>query len=543
MFPLALLIGIYSYLIFFLGILGLLYKPLVFISTIAYLLIVMIIYRRKIKGLFRKFDVNGKLKWLKQNKMFSLILLVILAQALVNLIGVLGPEISFDSLWYHLTLPKLYILNHQIMHIPGNQLFYSDMPKLTEMLYTTAISMGNEILAKFIHYLFGVLVLIGTYNIARRYMSKEFSILASAIFYANLVVGWEVVTAYIDLSRTFFELMAFWGFLQWWEKDEKKSLVMSGVMMGLAVTTKLVAVGSILIFFCLFLFKMFSKKESVLKTVKDFSVFTLLSFLIPLPWLIFSYLNTENPFYPYLSSIPLDSSANFMFINFPNVLNFPKDIYNFFLRLNDPISPIYLITLPLIIVYFRKFAPKARLLLIYSFLALAIWYLVEQVRGGRFILPYLPIFSVLAAYSISLLNSRRLKAFLIFTVIFVSVLSIGYRAIANSKFVPVILGRETQNQFLADHLNFSFGDFADIDDYFQKRLNKTDVVLLYGFSKFFYVDFNFVDSSWVKKGDKFNYIATQNTTLPARFSDWNQIYYNKITGVRLYTKEGKTWVY
>lgn len=232
-----------------------------------------------------------------------------------------------------------------------------------------------------------------------------------------------------------------------------------------------------------------------------------------------------------------------MFITFPNALDFPKDVFNFFLRLNDPISPIYLITFPLVIVYFKKFTPKANLLLIYSFLALAIWYLAEQVRGGRFILPYLPVFSVLSVYTIDKLRSKHMRMFIISAVIIVSIISIGYRAIANAKFVPVILGYETKNQFLVNHLNFSFGDFADIDNYFKNHLDRNDTVLLYGFSKFFYVDFNFVDSTWIKKGDKFKYIATQNTVLPTRFSDWKQIYYNKITGVRLYTKGGKTWVY
>jgi hypothetical protein len=109
--------------------------------------------------------------------------------------------------------------------------------------------------------------------------------------------------------------------------------------------------------------------------------------------------------------------------------------------------------------------------------------------------------------------------------------------------LPVVLGNETKAEFLTKYLNFSFGDFYDTDNYFKNHLTKQDTVLLLGFGKLYYVDFNFIDSTWVKKGDKFNYIAVQNGILPKRFSDWHQIYYNKLTKVKLYTLGGKICVY
>ncbi len=199
--------------------------------------------------------------------------------------------------------------------------------------------------------------------------------------------------------------------------------------------------------------------------------------------------------------------------------------------------------LPLIMLGFKKFNLRLKTLAIYSVLALTIWYLTEQVRGGRFILPYLPVFSLLAAFVISKINSRYLKGFLVLTVILVSCLSVGYRGIANAKFLPYVLGKETKAEFLAKYLNYSFGDFYDTDGYFKNHLGKNDTVLLFGFGKLYYVDFNYIDSTWVKKGDRFNYIAVQEGMLPRRFSDWKEIYYNKLTKVKLYTNQNKQWVY
>jgi hypothetical protein len=540
MFTLAILIGIYSYLIFFLGILGLLYRPVVLITTVIYFSILIIFAQRKLKAGLTNFGVKKLATEFKSNKLFSLTFLLIISQALINLIGVFGPEISFDALWYHLTLPKLYIIHHAIFYIPGSNLFYSAMPKLTEMLYTAAMILVNDNFAKLIHFSFGILTIIAIYKISRKFMSKDFSILASAIFYANLVVGWETITAYVDLSWVFFSLMAFWGLLIWLEKRNKRWLVLTGIMFGLAVTVKLVALFALPVFLLILIYDKYLEHDNWLNLSKGFFLLVIITLLVPLPWLIFAFVNTGNPVYPYLSNQLVDSGKTLVLPNYKYILT---DLYNFFLKLNDPISPIYLIVLPLIVINFKKFSHKVKILTLYCFGNFLIWYLTQEPRGGRFILPYLSVFSILAAYVIAKVKRHYLKNFLIAVVIFITLISIGYRSIANAKFVPVELGRETKSAFLSKYLNFSFGDFYDTDNYFQNHLTKNDTVLLYGFGKLYYVDFNFIDSSWVKSGDKFDYIAVQNSVLPKRFSDWRQIYYNKLTKVKLYTKGEKICVY
>lgn len=51
-----------------------------------------------------------------------------------------------------------------------------------------------------------------------------------------------------------------------------------------------------------------------------------------------------------------------------------------------------------------------------------------------------------------------------------SFISVPYRFIANIRFIPVILGLESKNNFLKNNLNFNFGDFYDIDGYLDKKL-------------------------------------------------------------------------
>lgn len=525
MFEIAILIGTYSYIIFSLGLLGLLYKPLIILVTLIVLSIATA-YFVKIKKIKLPF-----LKNIKLDNTSKFIVILIFLQLLVNLIGTLGPEISFDALWYHLTIPKLFLLNHSIFHIPGNLLYYSDMPKLTEMLYIGALSLGNETIAKLLHFLFGVLTLIAIYKITLKFTSQKLALIAVLIFYSNLVVGWESITAYVDLARSFFEIMTLWGFLNWMEKKNTKWLFVSALMIGLAISTKLLALESLIIFLSIQVYMYTCRKIRLKELVKNISIFIVTVIVVTLPWFLFSYFNTDNFLYPFLSK-NVDTGVTFIL---PQIGNLITDFLNLFLFSADPISPIYLILLPILIVLFKKAKFEFKILYIYSIFALLIWYITPKIGGGRFILPYLPVLSILTIYPFTIVEDK-FKKLLIILIIFVSMISIGYRFFANYKYVPYILGKETKQQFLTNNLNFSFGDFYDTDNYFKSHIKNTDKVLLIGFHNLYYIDFPYIDSSWVKKEDKYNYIATQNTVISKTFSNWKLIYYNSKTNVKFYKK-------
>lgn len=521
MFTFAILLGIYSYILFSLGVFGLLYKSWIVLFTLIFLALIALNFKERLI----------KIKFIPLT--FSPLFLLVLIQALVNFIGVLGPELGFDALWYHLTLPKIFLDSHSLLHIPGGLLYYSDMPKLTEMIYLLPLSVTSEIGAKIIHFSFGILILLAIYKLSRKFLNQKFSLLSSLIFYSSLVVGWQSTTAYIDLSRTFFELMAVWGFVNWYEtkgspRIKRGWFIESAVMLGLAISTKILSIGSIFVF----LFLLFYVYKLSRKFLNQAILFIFISFYIALPWFLFSFLNTGNPIYPLFTAYLKD----------PVNLN-PLKILNLFTHSNDPISPVYIIFIPFIFLYFNKFSGVFKILTVYLALSLIVWYLIP-VPESRYFLPYLPVFSIIISYLIfTFMKDKIIHSLSISVIIFVSLISIFYRGIANYKYLPVILGLETKDKFLTDHLNFNYGDFYDTDGFFRKHINKSDRVLLYGFHNLYYLDFPFLDSSYVKKGDKFNYIAVQRADLPKRFGFWKQIYSNQKTHVNLYFLGGQEWAY
>ncbi len=541
MFFIAITLGIYSYIIFFLGLSGLLYKNLLVLTTLIYIVIIIYIFKDKIKLIFVNYKFTQKNLWLflRDNKLFVFILSLLLLQALINLVGALGPELAFDALWYHLTLPKIYLNQHKIFYIPGGLLYYSAMPKLTEMFYIVSIAVHGEMVAKIVHFTFGILCVFALFLFSKKYFSNIFSIIISLIFYSNLVVAWESITAYIDLTRTFYEIMALWAFMIWSKTNRKNWLIVLGVMVGFAIAVKLLAIGTILIFSLLIIFKKLIIKNSLKIVLSELLIFFVSISISISPWLIFSLITTGNPIHPIFNGYKVDIASDIL-----SPIRFFRDVLEILLFAQDPISPVYLVSIPLVIYYFNKFRSEIKWITIYSVIALIIWYFTPRTGGGRFIMPYLPAFSILIGEVIRLsVNKKTLKSLLLVCIILISCISITYRALANSKYVPVLVGLQNKQSFLVNKLNFSYGDFYDIDGYFSRNITDSDKVLLYGFHNLYYVNFPFIDSSWVKKGDKFNYIATQNANLPKRFKAWDLLYVNSVSKVFLYTKNKKYYSY
>ena len=306
------------------------------------------------------------------------------------------------------------------------------------------------------------------------------------------------------------------------------------MLMGLAVESKLVALSTVVIMLLL-LFHF--QKSSYKKRLKDLSIFALCSLIPSLGWFVLSYVSTDNPFYPLFTRYTIHFGQDTL--AFPAFLLDPITV---FFSAADPVSPIYLIIFPLFFVVHKRLHANSAPVFVFAILSLVVWTITPKTGGGRFLVPYLPVFSVAAAIVISQLKGKKLSQISLIAVTLCMVLAIAYRGIASLRYVPVVFGFETRQHFLATHLNYSFGDYSDIDGEVARSVKPSSTILLYGFHNLYYMNNNFIDASWVQKGDRFEYIATQNTSLPPRFRYWRPVYTNKTTGVTLYTI-GTPWIY
>jgi len=518
MLRIAIFIGIYSYLILFLGLIRQLYFLPVLFTTLLLIGTAIVICK---KDILTFFDSLKKIH-LTYFERFLVFLFGILV--LVNLVGALGPELAFDSLWYHLTIPKIFAQNHSVFYIEGNLFYYSLMPKLTEMLYVSSLILTNEIVAKLIHFVFGLLTSIVLFKFSRLYLKRWQSLLVVLAFYSNLVVMWLSITAFSDLTRAFFELLALFEFALFTKHGKNKHLVLSSVLLGFAIATKLLSIGTLLIFVLLILI---GKKRTIREKITQGISYAAISLLIPMPWFVISYYYTQNPIYPLFSQLGL---RNFTF-DLLSPLTFIKTLIGIFIFSPDPISPIYIMLLPIVLIAGRKILVKNAFLPIYCFCTYAIWYVTSQSGGARFLTAYFPAYTLLACIALNEIRNKSVTMIAVLVIISVAFVSVLYRGMANVKYLPVIFGLEPKNEFLMKNLNFSFGDFYDENREIEQIVGK-DRVLMKNTHNLFYVNFPYTLDEWGGEAS-YQYILVQG-------EPWEKM--NRIKPIYMNSKT-HTWLY
>ncbi len=238
-------------------------------------------------------------------KVIGWICLIILFSTLVI---AFAPPIKFDTLVYHLALPREYIELGNLNYRPGNMFW--GMPQIGEMLYTWAMLLAGGRAAVCLGWLIGVITLGGLLQFAARRFNATVGWVAIAGLLSGYTLAASLSWGYIDWFTILFGLGVLILLDQWIETEGKKELILTGVLAGFCLGSKYTAGVIVLAVVAVILWKFFSSIFS--KTVKNNNirilitiVFSLFLFclsviLITLPWWLKNFLGTGNPFYPFL---------------------------------------------------------------------------------------------------------------------------------------------------------------------------------------------------------------------------------------------------
>ena len=162
-------------------------------------------------------------------------LLILVIASIIILAGV--PPVSRDALTHHLAVPKLYLKHGGIYQIPAIKFSY--YPMNLDLLYLLPLYFGNDIIPKYIHFLFALL----TAGLIYSYLKKKLGViwgLLGALFFLSLPVIVKLsITVYVDLGLVFFSTAAIIYLFKWIDgRYQLKYLVISAVSCGLAMGTK-----------------------------------------------------------------------------------------------------------------------------------------------------------------------------------------------------------------------------------------------------------------------------------------------------------------
>ncbi len=243
-------------------------------------------------------------------------LLAILIASIVILSWV--PPVSRDALTHHLAVPKLYLKQGGIYEIPSIKFSY--YPMNLDLLYMVPLYFGNDIIPKFIHFIFALLTAGLIYSYLGKRLGSAWGLLGALFFLSLPIIIKLSITVYVDLGLVFFSTASLLAFLKWIESRFRiKYLLLSAACCGLALGTKynglivlfIIAV-SVPSVYLLETKKRFVKEKSDngedslnhhWKAVGYGAIFVLVALVIFSPWMIRNYSWKQNPVYPLFNKV------------------------------------------------------------------------------------------------------------------------------------------------------------------------------------------------------------------------------------------------
>lgn len=420
---------------------------------------------------------------LKINKFIFIWVSLFIFLALINLIN---PEIREDQ--YHVDLPKIYLEQQTIMIPPKEGLRVSASPLLSEMTYLVGIFLWSNESARYIHFIFYILVLLTLIEFSKL-NNYKFSIYAPLLFATAPVVIHETSSMYVDFQWIFFFLLSILVLI-YNKKNTHSTIALSGLLMGAMLASKLWTI----VFIPVSILFVILITDKIQKKLKFTALFITTCLIAPSIWLLRSFLLTGSPLYPaFVKDLTLENKVsefsliNFFSINY-QILN-PIPYINVF-------SPLFFLGIFLFIFKIRKNLKLLLKLPIFKyFFLLLLLYLSLRYQFGRYLLGLYVLFIFVASVEINnMLTKFKYSQYLINSIL---IILFSYYLINSLLIIPYSIGIADKNKYLTRILSRDNSSYYDFNRKFDKYILKEDFVATYKIFGHYYADFRFLDVNFI----------------------------------------------
>lgn len=289
--------GIMAVLVFLAGAIGIIYTwPLRILTLLPALLGAHRVIKTFAPG------TTGGLRFSVLPNPLSLSIAVLLG---LTFIAAWMPTWNYDSLLYHIAVPKFYILAHKIYYI--RDFMPANYPLNGEMLFMLATSIKDDTVAQLLSYFISLWLILGVFVFSRRFYSYRAGIISVALLLTISVLIHKVPVNNNDTVLALFTLTAVYALTAWWETRYNGWFYLSGFMLGVTAGSKysgfftLFFVGLLAVILLVTAKK--KKPEAMAGIAKTVAIFVVAAFAGVGPWLIKNYLFTGNPVYPMFVSL------------------------------------------------------------------------------------------------------------------------------------------------------------------------------------------------------------------------------------------------
>jgi hypothetical protein len=325
-----------------------------------------------------------------------------------SLVSAMAPPTAGDALCYHLELPKSFLADHVIRHLPYSE--NSTYPLLAEMWYLWGLALDGGVAAELVHWGLGLLLGLATVVLATPVVGRPWAWIAGALVILVPGVNNQMTAPLNDVALAVPTTLAM---AAWWQGvvggQGRRWFVLAGLAAGGALGTKYVAVLFVaaVAITSAWAFCRHPLRRKVL--VEGAAIVSVVAASVAGLWYVRAAWYRGNPVYPFLSEVfasgaddpqdhetlpesksPLGRSLSGAIVAPWQVTMHPER----FGGRGHQLGVLFLAAMPAVLFTrrLRGLGALAAVGLVYFFL----WYLLRQ--NVRFLLPVVPILSVVVVW-------------------------------------------------------------------------------------------------------------------------------------------------
>ncbi len=394
----------------------------------------------------------------------ALIALVLVALITVALVEALAPPSDYDGLMYHLVGPKDMLQSGGMLGWPD--LWQANGPFTAEMLFAFGLALGSDTFAKLIQLIFAVVYIAVTYVLAVRYVGSRGAWVALAVLLGVPLLLTYASVAYTDFAWAACQVTALLCIVIWNDEGKPGWLIAGGILGGVALGSKYLALGPIAVLGLSILW--LSRAKGLRRAATHAALFGLTACLVGLPWYAKNWIALGNPVFPFfLPSAEWPAARINLLMSYlssfgvghrlSDLIRIPWAIFLEHMKFGTlwPIADYPGFLFPLALLY--VVSPQRTRLHFMASVA-AIWSILWAFGSQQiqFLLPVFPLLSTLAAVPISSLMNRdsrsgfariAITGFIVLSLLPTFVFTVIFQQYRPS--LPVVVGQQSKRDFLA----------------------------------------------------------------------------------------------
>ena len=215
----------------------------------------------------------------------------------------LKPEVSADGIAVHLVVP-MHMAAHHFWHFDVSQISWAVTPMTAEWCFTTLYLLGGEFATKLLPFVFLTISCILIVLLCRRLLPGPAALLIAAIYAATPAVQLITGSIFPDMIWATFLLGAASLIVHWTERRDAATLPLSGILLGAAMATKLIALSFVAPCLAWVVFNCFGWKRGIdRKSLAALLQAAALCAILGAPPYVTAWVKTGNPVFPYFNDV------------------------------------------------------------------------------------------------------------------------------------------------------------------------------------------------------------------------------------------------